>query len=119
MTSPGMHRVGRPMWPIAVLAIAVAFVCLVAAWNPWATPSAPASDGEDAAAAAVAPAPLVLPEHATVLIFGDSWTYGSAATDVSEGYAYVVGRLMEWDTVVDGVRGSGYLKPGIDGPSFG
>ena len=67
-----MHRAQRPMWPIAMLAIAVALVCLVAAWSPWATPSTPASDAEDAAvAAAGAPAPLVLPEGAKVLIFGD------------------------------------------------
>lgn len=115
-----MRRAQRPLWPIIVLAVAVALVCAVAAWRPWASPSTPASDGADAAPAGdIAPAPLVLPDHASVLIFGDSWTYGSAADRPTDGYAYVVGDLMEWNTTVDGVRGSGYLKPGVDGPSFG
>ena len=35
------------------------------------------------------------------------------------GYAYVLGESEGWDTIVDGVRGSGYLKPGIDGGSYG
>ena len=39
----------------------------------------------------VAPAPLALPDEPTVLIFGDSWTYGSAATVPTLGYAYVLG----------------------------
>jgi len=30
-----------------------------------------------------------------------------------------VAQLAGWTTIVDGVRGSGYLKPGIDGPDFG
>jgi len=67
----------------------------------------------------VAPTPLVLPEHPDVLVFGDSWTYGSAASEVTRGYAYVLAELLDGRTVVDGVRGSGYLTPGIDGPSFG
>lgn len=65
------------------------------------------------------PAALSLPDEPRVLIFGDSWTYGSAATDPTLGYAYVLGSAMGWDVVVDGVRGSGYLKPGWDGGSFG
>ncbi len=67
----------------------------------------------------MAPAPLVLPEHPTVLVFGDSWTYGSAASTPTLGYAYLLGERLGWETTVDGVRGSGYLKPGVDGGSFG
>lgn len=121
MTSPVHPRTHRPLWPIVALAIAVALVCAIAAWHPWTTTSVPASGGAADAgpAEAIVPAPLALPEHARVLIFGDSWTYGSAAQSPTDGYAYVVGRTMEWDTTVDGVRGSGYLKPGIDGPAFG
>lgn len=66
-----------------------------------------------------APRPLTLPEHPRVLVFGDSWTYGSAATVRTEGYAYVLADLIGGTTVVDGVRGSGYMKPGMDGPAFG
>ena len=61
----------------------------------------------------------LLPEHPRVLIFGDSWVYGSAAIVPTLGFAYVVGETAGWDTVVDGVRGSGYLKPGIDGGTYG
>src|SRR5690606_36576629 len=61
----------------------------------------------------------VLPEHPNVLVFGDSWTYGSAASDPTLGYAYLLADLLDGETTVDGVRGSGYLKPGIDGPTFG
>lgn len=67
----------------------------------------------------VAPAPLALPDHPRVLVFGDSWTYGSAATVPTLGYAYLLADLLGGETIVDGVRGSGYLKPGLDGPTFG
>lgn len=88
-------------------------------WRPWSPlPAAdPVGAGEDAVE--VAPAPLVLPEDPRVLVFGDSWTYGSAATPVTDGYAYVLAELLGGETIVEGVRGSGYLRPGIDGPDFG
>lgn len=113
-------RTRRPRWPLAVLALAVVALCALAAWRPWAAPQPPLAAGAGPAAApAVAPAPLTLPDRPRVLIFGDSWTYGSAASDPASGYAHVVGRALGWDTVVDGVRGSGYLKPGWDGGSYG
>ena len=65
------------------------------------------------------PAALALPEQPRVLVFGDSWTYGSAASLPTLGYAYVLGERLGWETTVDGVRGSGYLKPGPDGGSYG
>jgi lysophospholipase L1-like esterase len=102
------------------LLVAVALVCAVGAWRAWSNPvepvTAPVARAE---AVAAAPAPLTLPENPTVLVFGDSWTYGSAATDPTLGYAYVIGRTLGWNTIVDGVRGSGYLKPGLDGGTFG
>jgi hypothetical protein len=97
----------------------VAIVCGVAAWRAWATPAEPVAPVARAEAAAVAIAPLAMPDDPTVLVFGDSWTYGSAATDPTLGYAYVLGESEGWDTIVNGVRGSGYLKPGIDGGSYG
>ncbi|MBD7957128.1 SGNH/GDSL hydrolase family protein [Microbacterium sp. Sa4CUA7] len=111
-------RARRPTWPLVVLAAAVAAICLFSIWRPWQTASAPAA-GAVGAAAAVAPAPLALPPAPRVLVFGDSWTYGSAATDPTDGYAYVIGEQLGWDVVVAGVRGSGYLKPGLDGGSYG
>ncbi|MGW9156438.1 SGNH/GDSL hydrolase family protein [Microbacterium sp. NPDC055665] len=109
--------------------VAIALVLAVSAgvlgmWRPWTAAPSAAPVGAPVAAAgaaseAVAPAPLALPDHPTVLVFGDSWTYGSAATDPTLGYAYVLADLIGGETIVDGVRGSGYLKPGLDGPAFG
>ncbi len=101
-----------------MLAAAVAAICVLAIWRPWQPPSTPAA-GAPGVVAAVAPAALALPVTPRVLVFGDSWTYGSAASDRTRGYAYVAAETLGWDAVIDGVRGSGYLKPGIDGGSFG
>lgn len=119
MTSTTPTRARTPLWALVALAVALALVVAVAAWRPWAAPATPVADGEAAAPPAMlAPAPLALPEHPKVLVFGDSWVYGSAATVPTLGFAYVIGERLGWDVVVDGVRGSGYLKPGIDGPSY-
>jgi lysophospholipase L1-like esterase len=97
---------------------------VVGVWRPWtpvpsAAPIGAAADGNAGAPAMIAPPPLALPDHPTVLVFGDSWTYGSAATVPTLGYAYLLADLLGGETIVDGVRGSGYLKPGLDGPTFG
>lgn len=119
-----MHASGRaarrrPAWVLTLVAVAVAAVVGVALWRPWSTPEVVVAAGSEGVAVPSAPALLDLPEHPTVLIFGDSWTYGSAATVPTFGYAYVVADIAGWTTIVDGVRGSGYLKPGLDGPDFG
>ncbi|MDL5486689.1 SGNH/GDSL hydrolase family protein [Microbacterium wangruii] len=120
MTLTARPRSRRAAWPLAVLIVAVAAICLLAVWRPWPAPSAPAADaGAGSAVAADAPAALDLPAAPRVLIFGDSWTYGSAATTLTRGYAYVAAHLQGWDAVVDGVRGSGYVKPGSDGGAYG
>ncbi|MGP3535329.1 SGNH/GDSL hydrolase family protein [Microbacterium sp. RD1] len=119
MTSSARSRPRRPFWPFAVLALAVVAVCAMAGWRPWSPAPAPVSAAAGGDAVVVAPAALALPERPRVLVFGDSWTYGSAATDPTLGYAYLLGRDAGWETIVDGVRGSGYLKPGLDGGSFG
>lgn len=116
------RRVGAAGIVIALL-LAVSAVVL-GVWRPWipvpsTAPIGAAADGTGEAPTAIAPAPLVLPDHPTVLVFGDSWTYGSAATTPTLGYAYLLADLLGGETIVDGVRGSGYLKPGLDGPTFG
>jgi hypothetical protein len=117
--TPAPTRRVRRLWPLAIAALAVGAVCAVAALRPWAAePSAVVATGPDAAAV-IAPAPLLLPDAPKVLIFGDSWTYGSAASLPTLGYAYVLGERLGWTTTVDGVRGCGYLKPGLDGGSYG
>jgi lysophospholipase L1-like esterase len=96
----------------------MAGVTALTVWHPWsAQPVAgPAAAG---ATAAIAVEPLDLPASPRVLVFGDSWTYGSAATTPELGYAYVLADLIGGETIVNGVRGSGYLVPGLDGGTFG
>lgn len=69
-----------------------------------------------APAPTVAPTPSASPvapgPGARVLIFGDSYTEGWGATPKTQGYAYRVGKALQWDVVVDGVGGSGYLATG-------
>ncbi|GAA1985812.1 SGNH/GDSL hydrolase family protein [Microbacterium pumilum] len=119
MHAPGRLRARRPWLPIVGAAIAVALVCAVAAWRPWTASSVPVAGADSPAVAAAAPAPLALPDGARVLIFGDSWVYGSAAIVPTLGFAYRISETEGWDTVIDGVRGSGYLKTGIDGGTYG
>ena len=115
----------RHRLPVAGLVVAVALAVVAVAlgvWRPWvpvpsSAPVGAAETGQEAAS--ITPVPLLLPEHPTVLVFGDSWTYGSAATDPALGYAYQLADLIDGETIVNGVRGSGYLKPGLDGPAFG
>ena len=114
--APLMHR--RTGWAIVAIALLIAATVAVVIARPWLSPAATSAAGSEVIAAADL-TPLTLPDDPTVLIFGDSWTYGSAATDPTLGYAYVVAQDAGWTTIVNGVRGSGYLKPGIDGPAFG
>lgn len=116
MHVPGRPRRRRPWLPIVIAAAAVAVVIAIALARPWAEQE-PLAAGTDAAAPPVAP--LVIPEDPRVLVFGDSWVYGSAASDPRLGFAYLLADRVGGQTIVDGVRGSGYLKPGIDGPSYG
>jgi lysophospholipase L1-like esterase len=68
---------------------------------------------------------LALPEYPTwpgattdapfVSFIGDSWTYGTGATD-RVGYAYLTGRLLGWTHRVLGVGGSGYVRDGAGRP---
>lgn len=117
MHAPGRLRARRPRLPLVGAALAVAVVCALGAWRPWVVPSAPVA-GDDQRAAVAAPAALDLPEAPRVLVFGDSWVYGSAAIVPTLGFAYRLGENLGWEVVVDGVRGSGYLKPGLDGGSY-
>lgn len=115
----------RHSLPVAGLVVAVVLAVaavVLGVWRPWVPVPSTAPVGAaatDEEAVEIAPVPLLLPEDPTVLVFGDSWTYGSAATEPTLGYAYVLADLLAGETIVNGVRGSGYLKPGLDGPAFG
>ncbi|WP_243076878.1 SGNH/GDSL hydrolase family protein [Microbacterium sp. SS28] len=119
MNPHGPSRGRHPGRLLLTSLAAVAIVCAIAVWHAWSAPAEPVRPVAQAESAAIAPAPISLPDEPTVLVFGDSWTYGSAATLPTLGYAYVLGETQGWNTIVDGVRGSGYLKPGIDGGSYG
>jgi len=123
MHASGRTRAHRRWLPLAGAALAVAAVCAVAVLRPWGAPEpvvpAAVAEGEAPVAASVPPAPLVIDEDARVLVFGDSWVYGSAANVPTLGFAYLLADELGVETVVDGVRGSGYLKPGLDGPAYG
>lgn len=119
MTASGLPLRRVPAGVLAGLAALLALAAVVAVWRPWATPDATVAAGAGPAAVQVTPEELDLPDHPTVLIFGDSWTYGSAASLPELGYAYIAAELTGWTTVVDGIRGSGYLRAGVDGADFG
>ncbi len=113
-------RNARVRWLLLVTAIAVVGVAAVGALRPWTqAPKAAVATAQDAAPAVSAPRPLALSDAPRVLIFGDSWTFGSGASLPGLGFAYVLRERLGWDAVVDGIRGSGYLKPGLDGGSYG
>ncbi len=97
-------------------ALAVALAVTLGITRPWSPPAetAPVAAAEHG----ISPVALTLPDDPEVLVFGDSWTYGSAATVPTNGYAYRLAQLIHGDTVVRGVRGSGYQRPGVDGPDF-
>ena len=103
-------------WGLGVVAAGVAAIVALAAWQPWQT--TPSVAAATSVGAVTEVEPLSIPADADVLVFGDSWTYGAAATIPTEGYAYRLGGLSGWNVTVDGVRGSGYMKPGFDGPDF-
>lgn len=108
-------RARRSLVALIGVAAAIAVVCAVALWRPWSSTEAAVGRAEAVTADALAVAPLALPDDPRVLVFGDSWTYGSAATVPTDGYAYVLAALIGGQTIVDGVRGSGYLVPGLEG----
>lgn len=58
-------------------------------------------------------------EGTRVLVFGDSWTYGIAAAERENGYAYRLASIGGWEVTVAGEPGSGYLKPGWWGRTYG
>ncbi|WP_082008359.1 SGNH/GDSL hydrolase family protein [Microbacterium mangrovi] len=119
MHAHGRFRARRP-WLLVGAALVVAVLCALLATRPWDPLQTPAdASGGKAAAQASGSAPLVLRPGERVLVFGDSWVYGSAAIRPTLGFAYLLADKLDVHTIVAGVRGSGYLKPGIDGPAYG
>ncbi|WP_260406561.1 SGNH/GDSL hydrolase family protein [Microbacterium sp. G2-8] len=61
---------------------------------------------------------VTLPRDPTMLVFGDSWTWGRAATERDLGYAHRIGETLGWPTTVDGERASGYLRAGLEAGTY-
>lgn len=118
-----MRPAARPIRRILALLFAVLAVVLAASvlvLRPWAPQQASAPVAEPATGVVIESAPDAAdPTIPRVLVFGDSWTVGSAATVPSGGYAYRVADIAGWDTIVNGESGSGYLKEGRAGNTFG
>jgi lysophospholipase L1-like esterase len=49
-----------------------------------------------------------------VAFLGDSYTYGTGATEPTDGYAYLVARAEGWSAKVVGLPGSGYVRVATD-----
>ncbi|MEL5991525.1 SGNH/GDSL hydrolase family protein [Microbacterium phosphatis] len=113
-----MTSVTRPRRTALILVLAVLAAVLAGVAASLLRPgAAPVAEQASAADPVVLPAAIHLPEEPRVLVFGDSWTYGSAATPIEMGYAYRLADLLHGETVVDGFRGSGYIR--VDRPRFG
>lgn len=118
MKAASAHRSIRIPGLIALILVA-ALAAVLGLWRPWAPPpiASPAGAGSDVVS--VAPAALALPESPRVLVFGDSWTYGAAASAPTLGYAALLAELIGGETIVDGEPASGYLREGHFGNTFG
>ncbi len=103
--------VPRLVLAAAVLAALAVAAILAVALRP--APAAPVAQGEG---------PVTVGgdlEAPHVLVFGDSWTYGQAATKREDGYAYRLSALDGWRVTVAGEPASGYLRAGLWGNTFG
>lgn len=118
------HR--RPVWVLTGVAVVLAIVLGLGATALGtglfglfrAAPATSADTAADAEAPA-APRPLVLEDGQRMLVFGDSWTYGLGALTRALGYAPRAAAILGAHAVVDGEPGSGYLREGWEGGTYG
>lgn len=103
--------VPRLVLAAAILAALAVAAMLAVAVRP--APTTPVAQGEG---------PVTVGDDAEaphVLVFGDSWTYGQAATKREDGYAYRLSSIGGWRVTVAGEPASGYLRAGMWGHTFG
>jgi acyl-CoA thioesterase-1 len=111
---------GAPRWLLVISPLIVAAVLFVA----FARPVAATPGGAEAGSAplpAFTPVPypttvrFKLPKNPKMVVLGDSYTQGFAASPMSKGYAYLIGRDLGWKTTVLGVGGTGFTYDGPNG----
>lgn len=103
------HRIIAAAAGLAVIAAAAAAISLRT------EPSDPVALAEPEGPYAIGAAG----DNAEVLVFGDSWTYGTAASERENGYAYRLAGIGGWHVTVAGEPASGYLRKGVWGRTFG
>ena len=103
--------------PARRLVLAVTALCAVAAIAMTALVLRPAPS--EPVAQAEGPYGAGSGDGAHVLVLGDSWTYGQAATQREHGYAYRLAAIGGWQVTVAGEPASGYLRAGVGGRTYG
>lgn len=104
---------GVPRWLLLIAPVLVVILLVVA--------FAPSLTGKPQAVGAIpafTPKPyastsrFTLPKNPRLVIFGDSYTQGFAATPMTNGYAYLVAKDLGWKTQIEGVGGTGFTYGG-------
>lgn len=107
----------RAIRPATVVCCALAALASLTGCAATPQSDAAATDRWQAPSAAT-PTPTPTPSP-SMLVFGDSWTRGMAATDTAHAYPHLTGELLGWDVTALGEDGSGYLHPGELGGFYG
>lgn len=106
---------------MALLTLVLSYAALTRDYSTAAetAPPTPTAAPTEGATETAAPAeevdPLDAPAGSRAVFFGDSWTAGYAAEPSEQGYAYLAGEALGWDSTVLGVPGTGYLNAGPAG----
>ena len=106
------RSVAAPHRPLLLVAILIVLAVVAGAV---ALAVAPVVRGPSEARSSVPEAVYSMPARPRLLILGDSYTEGYAASPPSKGYAVLVGESLGWPTDVDGVGGTGFTYGGPGG----
>ena len=118
------HR--RPVWVLTGVAVVLAIVLALGAtavgtgfFGLFRAVPATSDDIAAEADARVPPRALVVADGQRMLVFGDSWTFGLGALTRALGYAPRTAATLGAHAVIDGEPGSGYLREGWEGGTYG
>ncbi|MEV8273986.1 SGNH/GDSL hydrolase family protein [Microbacterium sp. NPDC077184] len=118
------HR--RPVWVLTGVAVVLAIVLGLGAtavgtgfFGLFRAVPATSDDTAAEADARIPPRALVVEDGQRMLIFGDSWTFGLGALTRALGYAPRTAAALGAHAVIDGEPGSGYLREGWEGGTYG